>query len=83
MVFFGLESGSDAVLKRTKKQLNPAQILSFAFIRRVKEIHPDAEIIVQTYVPTPQLNGTYGDYPLELKWAQKAFRLRQPRFESL
>jgi hypothetical protein len=23
------------------------------------------------------------DYPLELKWAHKAFRLRQPRYESL
>lgn len=196
MVFFGVESGSDAVLKRMNKELESAQILSFAkrirefniipeysfifgdpqnaekdtrdtiaFIRKVKKINPDTEIIVQTYVPTPQPNGMYGgvdaqikfpttpdewasdlwfkytirtdpqlpwlperikrrihdfetvvrsrwptvqdmrlpswgrvmlqsmsswryaleiyDYPVELKWMQKAFRLRQPRFESL
>jgi len=196
MVFFGVESGNDAILKRMKKQLEADQILSFvkrirqfdiipeysfifgdpqdaekdtretiAFIRKVKQINPDTEIIVQTYVPTPQNNGMYGavdnqitfpstpdewasdvwfkytvrtdpqlpwlprhvkrrihdfetvirsrwptvqdrrlpswgrlmlqslsswryaleiyDYPLELKWAQKAFRLRQPRYESL
>ena len=26
----------------------------------VKKINPDTEIIVQTYVPTPQPNGMYG-----------------------
>jgi radical SAM superfamily enzyme YgiQ (UPF0313 family) len=196
MVFSGVESGSDAVLKRMKKQLTSEQILSFArrirafdiipeysfifgdpqdaerdtsqtieFIRKVKELNPATEIIVQTYVPTPQANGMYGgvdnqvrfpstpdewasevwfkytirtdpqlpwlprhvkrrihdfetvmrsrwptvqdlrlpiwgryllrslsgwrytlgiyDYPFELRWAQKAVRLRQPRFESL
>ena len=30
------------------------------FIRRVKKINPAVEIIVQTYVPTPQRDGMYG-----------------------
>jgi hypothetical protein len=196
MIFFGVVSGNDDVLKRMKKQLQSEQILSFAkrirqfdiipeysfifgdprnaeqntretieYIRQVKRANPDVEIIVQTYVPTPQVNGMYGDvdgqikfpttpeewasdrwikytirtdprlpwlpqhvqrrihdfetvvrsrwptvqdmrlppwgrvvlkslsswryalgiydHPVELKWVQKAVRLRQPRFESL
>jgi pyruvate-formate lyase-activating enzyme len=34
---------------------------TIAFIRRIKKINPDVEIIVQTYVPTPQKNGSYGE----------------------
>jgi len=30
------------------------------FIRQLKRINPDAEIIVQHYIPTPQPNGMYG-----------------------
>jgi len=30
------------------------------FIRKVKRLNPDVEIVVQTYVPTPQRNGMYG-----------------------
>jgi radical SAM superfamily enzyme YgiQ (UPF0313 family) len=33
---------------------------SIAFIRRLKKINPDAEIIVQHYIPTPQRDGMYG-----------------------
>jgi radical SAM superfamily enzyme YgiQ (UPF0313 family) len=31
-----------------------------AFIRRLKKINPDAEIIVQHYIPVPQREGMYG-----------------------
>jgi radical SAM superfamily enzyme YgiQ (UPF0313 family) len=92
MIFFGVESGSDAALKHMKKQLTAEQTLalarrirqfgivpeyslifgnpedaerdveeSIAFVRRVKQANPDVEIVVQTYVPTPQRNGNYGD----------------------
>ena len=30
------------------------------FVRRIKRVNPDVEIVVQTYVPTPQPNGAYG-----------------------
>ena len=30
------------------------------FIRRIKELNPDAEIIVQHYIPTPHPDGMYG-----------------------
>ena len=32
---------------------------TIAFIRQVKRVNPDIEIIVQTFVPTPQPNGSY------------------------
>jgi hypothetical protein len=31
------------------------------FARRIKRANPDVEIVVQTYVPTPQRSGSYGD----------------------
>jgi radical SAM superfamily enzyme YgiQ (UPF0313 family) len=31
------------------------------FIRRIKRLNPDAEIIVQHYIPTPHPDGMYGD----------------------
>jgi anaerobic magnesium-protoporphyrin IX monomethyl ester cyclase len=96
MIFFGVESGSDATLREMNKQLTSAQILALAerirkfdivpeysfifgnpkdaeadvtetieFIRKIKKINPDVEIIVQTFVPTPQRNGTYGDVDVE------------------
>ena len=34
---------------------------TIGFVRRIKQANPDVEIVVQTYVPTPQQNGTYGD----------------------
>jgi radical SAM superfamily enzyme YgiQ (UPF0313 family) len=33
---------------------------NIAFVRRIKQVNPDVEIVVQTYVPTPQQNGAYG-----------------------
>ena len=38
---------------------------NIAFIRRVKKVNPDVEIVVQTYVPTPQRAGTYGQVEVE------------------
>lgn len=32
-----------------------------AFIRRLKTVNPDCEIILYHYTPTPQRNGSYGD----------------------
>jgi len=92
MIFFGVESGSDAALRAMKKQLSSEQTLALArrirefgivpeysmifgnpenaeqdvadniaFVRRVKKVNPDVEIVVQTYVPTPQKNGAYGE----------------------
>jgi hypothetical protein len=91
MVFFGAESGSDAVLKQMNKHLTADQTLELAgrirhfgiipefsfvignpaeperdtsdtirFIRKIKRINPDAEIIVQHYIPTPHPDGMYG-----------------------
>lgn len=92
MIFFGVESGSDAVLRDMKKQLTSEQTIALArrirqfgivpeysmilgnpanaeqdvndaiaFVRRIKKANPDVEIVVQTYVPTPQKNGAYGN----------------------
>jgi len=33
---------------------------NIAFVRRIKKVNPAVEIVVQTYVPTPQRNGTWG-----------------------
>ena len=38
---------------------------NIAFARRIKKANPDVEIVVQTYVPTPQKNGAYGDVDIE------------------
>ena len=96
MIFFGVESGSNAALREMKKQLTAEQsielarrIRSFgivpeyslifgnpenagrdvteniAFARRIKQANPDVEIVVQTYVPTPQRNGAFGGVEVE------------------
>ncbi|HUI55889.1 MAG TPA: radical SAM protein [Bryobacteraceae bacterium] len=92
MIFFGVESGSDAALRSMKKQLTADETVALArrirqfdivpeyslifgnpddaerdveqniaFVRRIKSVNPDVEIVVQTYVPTPQKSGAYGD----------------------
>jgi anaerobic magnesium-protoporphyrin IX monomethyl ester cyclase len=38
---------------------------NIAFVRRVKKVNPAVEIVVQTYVPTPQRNGSWGDVDVE------------------
>jgi anaerobic magnesium-protoporphyrin IX monomethyl ester cyclase len=35
--------------------------LTIQFVRRIKRLNPDAEIIVQHYIPTPHPDGMYGD----------------------
>jgi anaerobic magnesium-protoporphyrin IX monomethyl ester cyclase len=34
---------------------------TIAFVRRIKHLNPDAEIIVQHYIPTPHPDGMYGE----------------------
>jgi len=96
MIFFGVESGSDATLRNMKKQLTAEETVelarrirqfgivpeyslifgnpedaerdvaqNIAFARRIKGVNPDVEIVVQTYVPTPQRSGAYGDVEVE------------------
>jgi hypothetical protein len=38
---------------------------NIAFARRIKKVNPDVEIVVQTYVPTPQKNGAYGEVEID------------------
>lgn len=34
---------------------------TIAFVRRIKRLNPDAEIIIQHYIPTPHPDGMYGE----------------------
>ena len=96
MIFFGVESGSDAALRNMKKQLTVEETVALArrirqfgivpeyslifgnpeyaerdvaqniaFARRIKAVNPEVEIVVQTYVPTPQKSGAYGDVEVQ------------------
>ncbi len=38
------------------------------FIRRIKRINPDAEIIVQHYIPTPHPDGMYGEVETKIEF---------------
>jgi radical SAM superfamily enzyme YgiQ (UPF0313 family) len=38
------------------------------FIRRIKQANPDAEIIVQHYIPTPHPDGMYGDIEAKIQF---------------
>ena len=38
---------------------------NLGFIRRIKQLNPDAEIILQHYIPTPQRESMYGDVEME------------------
>ena len=40
------------------------------FIRRLKQINPEAEIIVQHYIPTPQPDGMYGHVEKQIAFPQ-------------
>src|SRR6202453_134628 len=76
MIFFGAESGSDKVLAARIRQFGIVPEFSFVFgnpadpagdtrdtiqfIRRIKKLNPDPEIIVQQYIPTPHPDGMYG-----------------------
>jgi B12 binding domain/Radical SAM superfamily len=40
------------------------------FIRRIKQLNPDAEIIVQHYIPTPHPDGMYGNVEGKIEFPQ-------------
>jgi radical SAM superfamily enzyme YgiQ (UPF0313 family) len=40
------------------------------FVRRIKKLNPDAEIIVQHYIPTPHPDGMYGDIDGKIEFPQ-------------
>lgn len=92
MIFFGAESGSNAILKQMNKDLRAEDTLALAsrirrfgiipefsiifgnpkdpegdtrdcigFIRQLKRLNPDAEIIVEHYTPVPQRARMYGE----------------------
>ncbi|MBW8747416.1 MAG: B12-binding domain-containing radical SAM protein [Acidobacteria bacterium] len=51
---------------------------TLAFIRKIKRINPDSEIIIQHYTPTPQRGSMYGDVDDKIsfptspgEWAEK------------
>ena len=41
---------------------------TIGFIRRIKRANPDAEIIVQHYIPTPHPDGMYGDVEAKIEF---------------
>jgi anaerobic magnesium-protoporphyrin IX monomethyl ester cyclase len=41
---------------------------TIAFIRRIKSANPDAEIIVQHYIPTPHPDGMYGEVEAKIQF---------------
>jgi radical SAM superfamily enzyme YgiQ (UPF0313 family) len=92
MIFFGAESGSNAILKEMNKDLRAEDTLALAsrirrfgiipefsiifgnpkdpegdtrdsivFIRQLKRLNPDAEIVVEHYTPVPQRARMYGE----------------------
>jgi len=92
MIFFGAESGSNAILKEMNKDLRAEDTLALAsrirrfgiipefsiifgnpqdpegdtrdcigFIRQLKRLNSDAEIIVEHYTPVPQRTRMYGE----------------------
>ncbi len=91
MIFFGVESGSNEILKEMHKDLRVEDTLAlasrirrfgiipefsiifgnprdpegdtrqcFEFIRTLKRLNPDAEIVVEHYTPVPQRDRMYG-----------------------
>jgi radical SAM superfamily enzyme YgiQ (UPF0313 family) len=41
-----------------------------AFIRRLKKLNPESEIILQHYIPTPQRNGMYGGVDEKIRFPE-------------
>jgi hypothetical protein len=52
--------------------LDPARDTSdtIRFVRRIKDVNPDAEIIVQHYIPTPHPDGMYGKVDGRIEFPQ-------------
>ena len=53
---------------------------SIAFIRKLKDIHPQAEIIVQHYIPTPQRDGMYGAVEGRIRFPATPEEWAEPRW---
>jgi anaerobic magnesium-protoporphyrin IX monomethyl ester cyclase len=53
---------------------------TIAFIRKIKQINPDAEIIVQHYIPTPQKNGMYGRVESKIQFPSTPEEWATPRW---
>ena len=51
-------SPSSSAIPRSR---NATRGTTIEFIRRIKRLNPDAEIIVQHYMPTPHPDGMYGN----------------------
>lgn len=56
---------------------------TIAFIRKLKSINPDAEIIVQHYVPTPQRERMYGDVDGMIQFPATPEEWASPRWYNL
>ncbi len=53
---------------------------SMAFIRRIKAINPDSEIIIQHYIPTPHPDGMYGEIESRLAFPKSPEEWASPRW---
>ena len=103
MIFFGAESGSNAILKEMNKDLRAEDTLALAarirrfgiipefsiifgnpkdpegdtqecigFIRQLKRLNPQAEIIVEHYTPVPQRTRMYGEVEDQIQFPTTA-----------
>ncbi len=53
---------------------------SMAFIRRIKAINPDSEIIIQHYIPTPHPDGMYGEIESQFAFPKSPEEWASPRW---
>jgi radical SAM superfamily enzyme YgiQ (UPF0313 family) len=53
---------------------------NLAFIRKIKRLNPDAEIIVQHYIPTPQRAGMYGAVEGKVEFPASPEEWAEPRW---
>ena len=53
---------------------------SMAFIRRIKAINPDSEIIIQHYIPTPHPDGMYGGIESQFAFPKSPEEWASPRW---
>lgn len=51
-----------------------------AFIRRIKAINPDSEIIIQHYIPTPHPDGMYGEIEGQFAFPKSPEEWASPRW---
>ena len=53
---------------------------SIAFIRRIKKLNPESEIIIQHYTPTPHPDGMYGEIDQDLAFPASPEEWASPRW---